>query len=58
MNYIKLIAEGEVLGFIAVEPGSPNELLLVDKALEMGYKLEAATEEEYDSFDAEEISNH
>jgi hypothetical protein len=58
MNYARIINPGtrEVLGYIATEPGTPNEQILIDKALDMGLKLEAATEEEYNACDPDEFT--
>jgi hypothetical protein len=56
MNYAKLIDEnGEVVGVLATEPGTPNEVTLVEKAMSLGLRLEHATEEDYNSFEGDEI---
>lgn len=50
MNYSKIVdQDGEVLGYLATEPGNPNETTIVDRAHDMGLKLIPATEEEYNS---------
>lgn len=56
MNYAKLIDEnGEVVGVLATEPGTPNEVTLVEEAMSLGLRLEPATEEDYNSFEGDEI---
>ena len=56
MNYAKLIDEnGEVVGVLATEPGTPNEVTLVEEAMSLGLRLEPATEEDYNSFGGDEI---
>jgi hypothetical protein len=56
MNYAKLIDEnGEVVGVLATEPGTPNEVSLVEEAMSLGLRLEPATEEDYNSFEGDEI---
>ena len=56
MNYAKLIDdEGNVLGVLATEPGTVNEVTLVEIAMEQGLNLVKATKDEYDSFEGEEI---
>jgi hypothetical protein len=56
MNYAKLIDEnGEVVGVLATEPGTPNEVSLVEEAMTLGLRLEPATEEDYNSFEGDEI---
>ena len=56
MNYAKLIDEdGEVVGVLATEPGTPNEVTLVEEAMSLGLRLEPATEEDYTSFEGDEI---
>jgi hypothetical protein len=56
MNYAKLIDEnGEVVGVLATEPGTPNEVSLVEEAMKFGLRLEPATEEDYNSFEGDEI---
>jgi len=55
-NYAKLVApDGEIAGVLELEAGSLNETLVVEAALELGLKLEACTEEEYNNFDGDEI---
>ena len=57
-NYFKMVADdGEVMGFGAVEKGSPNEIHLVNQALELDLKLEKATKEEFDEFDGDIVKN-
>jgi hypothetical protein len=56
MNYAKLIDEqGDVVGVLATEPGTPNEVSLVEEAMSLGLRLEPATEEDYNSFEGDEI---
>ena len=56
MNYAKLIDEnGEVVGVLATEPGTPNEVTLIEEAMSLGLRLEPATEEDYNSFEGDEI---
>ena len=56
MNYAKLIDdEGNVLGVLATEPGTLNEVTLVELAMEQGLNLVKETKDEYDSFEGEEI---
>ena len=57
-NYFKMVADdGEVMGYGAVEKGSPNEIYLVNQALELDLKLEKATKEEFDEFDGDVVKN-
>jgi hypothetical protein len=56
MNYAKLIDEqGDVVGVLATEPGTPNEVSLVEEAMKFGLTLEATTEEFYNAFNGDEI---
>jgi hypothetical protein len=54
-NYAKLLDAHGIVGVLAVEAGSPNELSIVEGAFELGFKLEQCTEEEYNSFNGDEI---
>jgi hypothetical protein len=55
-NYAKLVApDGEIAGVLQLEAGTLNEVLIVEGALELGFKLEQCTEEEYNNFDGDEI---
>jgi hypothetical protein len=55
-NYAKLVSpDGEIVGVLELEAGTLNETLVVEAALELGIKLEACTEEEYNNFDGDEI---
>lgn len=57
-NYFKMVADdGEVMGYGAVEKGSPNEIYLVNQALELNLKLEKTTKEEFDGFDGDVVKN-
>jgi hypothetical protein len=55
-NYAKLVApDGKITGVLQLEAGTLNETLVVEAALELGLKLEACTEEEFNAFDGDEI---
>ena len=58
MNYARIIDKqtGEVLGYLATEPGTVNEVLLVDKVHDMGLGLQPSTEEEYNNASGEEYT--
>jgi hypothetical protein len=57
MNYSRIIDKetGDILGYLATEPGTPNEVILVEKAMDMGLTLEPTTEEEYNNCSSEEF---
>jgi hypothetical protein len=58
MNYSRIIDKetGDILGYLATEPGTPNEITLVEKAMDMGLTLQATTEEEYNSCNDEDFT--
>jgi hypothetical protein len=58
MNYSRIIDKetGDILGYLATEPGTPNEITLVEKAMDMGLTLQAITEEEYNSCNDEDFT--
>lgn len=55
MNYSRIIDKetGDILGYLATEPGTPNEITMVDKALDLGWTLEQSSEEEYNNCSSE-----
>jgi hypothetical protein len=56
MNYAKLIDEqGDVVGVLTTEPGTPNEVSLVEEAMTLGLRLEPTTEDFYNAFEGDEI---
>ena len=57
MNYSRIIDKetGDILGYLATEPGTPNEVILVEKAMDMGLTLEPTTEEEYNNCSSEQF---
>ena len=57
MNYSRIIDKetGDILGYLATEPGTRNEVTLVEKALDLGWKLEPSSEEEYINCNSEEF---
>jgi hypothetical protein len=57
MNYSRIIDKetGDILGYLATEPGTRNEVILVEKALDLGWKLEPSSEEEYINCNSEEF---
>jgi hypothetical protein len=56
MNYSRIIDKetGDILGYLATEPGTINEITLVEKAFDLGLKLEPTTEEEYNGCNEED----
>ena len=53
-NYFKITSsDGEVVSYCAAEKGSSNEIKVVDSCMELGFKLEKVSKEEYDSISAD-----
>ena len=48
-------ADGEVVGIFAMEIGSLNEKIIVEKAIEFGVSIEKSTEKDFKEFGEEEI---
>ena len=48
-------ADGKVVGIFAMEIGSLNERIIVEKAIEFGVSIEKSTEKEYKEFGEEEV---
>lgn len=57
-NYFKMLShEGEVLGFGALEKGTPNEITIVNQAFDFGVILAKSTKEEFDKFEGNVVKN-
>jgi hypothetical protein len=58
MNYSRIIDKetGDILGYLSTEPGTRNEVTIVDKAFDMGLYLEPATEEEYNNCNSDDFT--
>jgi len=52
-NYMSISKGGKIKGIIAMEKGTPNEMIIVDKALELGYDIAKSSKEEFDKFSQE-----
>ena len=51
-NYAKIeTKDGELLGYIAMEVGTDNEVAVLDYVADNGYVLVKSTKEEYDNAD-------
>jgi hypothetical protein len=56
INFIKVLNKnGKIIGAIAVDRGSEEEMVIVNRFLDMGLPFKKATESEYDSFDADVV---
>jgi hypothetical protein len=57
MNFIKVMnpKTDKVVGFAVVESGSEEEVMIVDKFLDRGFKFSASNETEFCAFDGEFI---
>lgn len=56
INFIKVVNKsGKIIGAIAVDRGSEEEMVIVNRFLDMGLPFKQATEDEYASFDADVI---
>lgn len=56
INFIKVVNKsGKIIGAIAVDRGSEEEMVIVNRFLDMGLPFKKATEDEYASFDADVI---
>jgi hypothetical protein len=53
-NYMSVSKNGDVIAVFALEKGSVNERIMVNKILEMDVQIKKATKEDYDSFEGEE----
>ena len=49
-NYMSISKGGEVEGIFALEKGTVNEMIIVEKALELGYDIKKSSEEEFNTF--------
>jgi hypothetical protein len=52
MNFIKVLDErtGKTVGFAVVEKGSQEEVMIVEKFLDAGFKFKPASETEFNNF--------
>jgi hypothetical protein len=51
-NYFKIVDEdGEIVGVVGAEQGSPNEFDIVEKILDSGFRPVKITEKEYIEYD-------
>jgi hypothetical protein len=56
INFIKVLNKnGKIIGAIAVDRGSEEEMVIVNRFLDMGLPFNKATEDEYASFDADVV---
>jgi hypothetical protein len=56
INFIKVVNKnGKIIGAIAVDRGSEEEMAIVNRFLDMGLPFNKATEDEYASFDADVV---
>jgi hypothetical protein len=54
INFIKIENDkGKIIGVIAVDRGSDEELMIVNSFLDQGLPFKKATEMEYNSFDGD-----
>ena len=58
-NYAKIeTKDGELIGYIAMEIGTDNEVAVLDYVADNGYVLVKSTKEEYDGADDEFTEIH
>jgi hypothetical protein len=58
-NYFKIVDNDHgIIGVGATEKGSPNEFMIVEGCMELGFRIERATKEEYEAFEGDEVKNH
>jgi hypothetical protein len=57
MNFIKVLDErtGKTVGFAVVEKGSQEEVMIVEKFLDAGFKFKPSSESEFNSFGGDYI---
>jgi len=56
INFIKVLNKnGKIIGAIAVDRGSEEEMAIVNRFLDSGLPFKKATEDEYASFDADVV---
>jgi hypothetical protein len=57
-NYFKIVdTDGEVIGVGAAEKGSDNEVKIIDGILNLGCKPVIISEQEFNDFDGDELTN-
>jgi len=57
-NYFKIVdQDGEVIGVGAAEKGSDNEVKIIDEILNLGYYPVIISEQEFNDFDGDELTN-
>ena len=57
-NYFKIVdQDGEVIGVGAAEKGSDNEVKIIDEILNLGYHPVIISEQEFNDFDGDELTN-
>lgn len=57
-NYFKIVdQDGDVIGVGAAEKGSDNEVKIIDEILNLGYHPVIISEQEFNDFDGDELTN-
>ena len=57
-NYFKIVdQDGEVIGVGAAEKGSDNEVRIIDEILNLGCHPVIISEQEFNDFDGDELTN-
>lgn len=55
MNFIKVLnpSTNKIVGFAVVEKGSDEEIMIIEKFMDAGFKFEPSNESEFGSFDGD-----
>ena len=57
-NYFKIVdQDGEVIGVCGAEKGSDNEVRIIDEIFNLGCKPVIISEQEFNDFDGDELTN-